>query len=188
MATNKLTLEERVRRLEDIQEIANLKADYLTGADGGWAFNPTSSDAEVVAPLFAEKGSWYSDSQGLVTGPEAIRKVWRSFSATMPFAYHVITNPKIVVTGDHGTGEWHLMMKGIDAKGTEIWASGLYNDEFVRTAEGWRIKRVQAKIVFLGPYGRGWKSLMEADPRNTGGSGRAPQWPVMRDEKTKDIR
>lgn len=177
------SLEERVRRLEDIHEIANLKASYLDGADGGWAFNPKSSDPDEVVPLFAEDGSWYSDSQGIVTGRDAIHKVWGSFSRTMPFGYHVITNPKIIVDGDRGTGAWHMMFRGIDAEGLEIWAMGVYDDEFVRTDEGWRIARIRARIIFLGPYGQGWKDLLSED----GADERPAHWPEMREAETKDI-
>jgi ketosteroid isomerase-like protein len=69
-----IALEQRVQRLEDIQEIANLKARYLNGADGGWSFNRKPSDADVVVPLFAEDGVWHSESQGRAEGRAAIRE------------------------------------------------------------------------------------------------------------------
>ena len=177
-------LEERVRRLEDIHSIANLKATYLDGADGGWSFNPISSNPDQVAPLFAPDGVWYSDSQGGIAGQDAIRRVWGSFSRTMPFGYHVITNPKIEVDGDTGRGAWHLMFRGIDAAGTEVWAAGIYDDEFVRTDQGWRIARVQARIVFLGPYGQGWKALMQS----TSPEERPAYWPEMRENPTGGVQ
>ncbi len=179
------SLEDRVRRLEDVHAIANLKASYLDGADGGWSFNPKSSDPDVVAPLFAEDGSWYSSSQGIVTGRDAIGKVWGSFSRTMPFGYHVITNPRIVVDGDHATGSWHLIFMGVDANGNEIWSTAIYEDEFIRTASGWRIAKIQARNIVLGPYGRGWKELLVKDgPENE----RPAFWPDMREPETKDLR
>lgn len=169
MATGDLSLEERVRRLEDIQEIANLKAAYVDGADGGWSFNEVPSEPDQIVPLFAEDGTWLSDSQGSATGHDAIREAWKNFSAAMPFAYHMITNPRIEVEGDRASGEWHLMMRGTDPNGVEFWAAGVYKDEFVRTPQGWRIKHTHPRLVFLGPYGQGWKTLMESAKRSEGG-------------------
>jgi ketosteroid isomerase-like protein len=181
-------LEQRLRQVEDVQAIANLKATYIDGADGGWSWGGTANDGEAVAPLFAADGSWYSDSQGLVTGPDNIRKVWASFTRTLPFAYHRITNPKIVVAGDQATGEWHLEMIGTDRNNVSQRAIGVYNDEFVRTEQGWRFKRVRARIVFLGPNSKDWAQLMAADPRAQGGEARPADWLVMREEETMNIR
>jgi ketosteroid isomerase-like protein len=157
-----IALEQRVQRLEDIQEIANLKARYLNGADGGWSFNKKPSDPDVVVPFFAEDGVWHSESQGRAEGRAAIREAWSKFSSVMPFAIHCISNPLIDVDGDTGTGEWHVLMKGVAASGVEFWSAGIYQDTFVRTAEGWRIKETRPRLIFLGPYNEGFASLLEA--------------------------
>ena len=172
------TLEERVQALEDALEIANLKATYVNGADGGWTFNPRSSDPDEIVPLFAEDGAWHSDSQGRAEGREAIRKAWEKFSQAMPFAFHTISNPKIQVDGDTATGEWHLMMRGTDANGQEFWSAGIYQDEFVRTPEGWRVKKTHPRLVFLGPYSKGWKVLLESAMRAEGDD-IPPEWKQM---------
>jgi ketosteroid isomerase-like protein len=174
------TLEERVQALEDALEIANLKATYVNGADGGWTFNPRSSDAEAIVPLFAQDGAWHSDSQGRAEGHAAIRKAWEKFSESMPFAFHTISNPIIRVDGDNATGEWHLFMRGTDAKGQEFWSAGIYQDEFVRTPDGWRVKQTHPRLVFLGPYNQSWKVLMESAKRAEGGD-IPPEWKQMHD-------
>ena len=177
MEKAKRSLEERVQALEDALEIANLKATYMDGADGGWSFNPTPSDADIIVPLFADEGLWHSDSQGSASGHKAIRKAWENFSRAMPFAFHMISNPKIEVDGDHATAKWHLLVRSTDANGQEMWAAGIYEDEYMRTPAGWRIQKTHPRLVFLGPYAKGWKALMDSANRADGNM--PPEWRQM---------
>jgi hypothetical protein len=64
---------------------------------------------------------------------------------------HIMSNHLVQVEGDkaqaftHGT--WRLVRNKAD--GTPLWdGSGWYDDDLVRTAEGWRIKRRTCRIVW----------------------------------------
>ena len=78
------TLDERLRAMEGLQEIMNLKARYLNGCDGGW--NRASHDADAVASTFAEDGWWQAEGFPRLSGREAIRnaKAAISQSCAMP--------------------------------------------------------------------------------------------------------
>jgi len=78
----------------------------------------------------------------------------------LPFAYHVITNRIIEVNGDTADAEWHVTWKGTDAKGTELWAAGIYTDTCERTKDGWRFKSVFCRMAYFGPYKEGWAISM----------------------------
>jgi len=153
------TIEERVQRLEDIIEIANLKARYLDSADGGW--NRISHDASLVTPLVSDDFAWNGSLFGAFEGIEGAAALWRQCRANLPFAYHVITNPLIDVTGDEGHGEWHVLWFATDKQGTELWAMAVYQDRFIRTADGWKIQSVSVSNAFSGPRAKGWAASME---------------------------
>ena len=150
-----LTAEQRLKRLEDIDAIQKLKARYCNYCDGGWD-RPTH-DYDGIASLFTENGLWdASPLGGPAEGREAIRELFRGFQAS-PFAVHYISNPIIEVDGDTATGNWHLLLAitlGDDRQAT--WVMGNYNDEFVRTPEGWRFKALRFTPAAMTPYELGW--------------------------------
>lgn len=156
------TLEQRVQRLEDIIAIANLKARYLDTADGGW--DRISHDAEQVKALVADDFTWNGSLFGSFEGVEGAAALWRQCRFNLPFAYHVITNPLIEVDGDNGHGEWHVQWYATDKQGTELWAMAVYQDRFVRTENGWKIKSVAVSNAFSGPSANGWAANMERNP------------------------
>ncbi|HEV7444700.1 MAG TPA: nuclear transport factor 2 family protein, partial [Steroidobacteraceae bacterium] len=51
------TIEERLRVLEDREEIIKLKARYVNYNDGGWN-GPTHAHPDEVADMFVENGIW----------------------------------------------------------------------------------------------------------------------------------
>jgi ketosteroid isomerase-like protein len=178
-----LTLEEQVRLLLDYQEIANLKATYLANADGGWG--KLSHNADVVASLFAEDGMWKSDSHGEVKGRDAIRETFLKFQKAQPFAFHSAATPLIRVDGDYAEGEWHLIMFGTLHTGKPIWSTGIYEDKFKRTHEGWRLAQVYTRAVFINDYGKDWVEVMAQHARlreaqQQGGYTKRPSgWPDL---------
>lgn len=135
--------EERLQRLEDIQNIACLKAIYCRAADCGPG--RPARDAGTIASLFVEDGVWDAGDFGRAEGREAIRALFR----TNPYAFglHRISNPTIQVTGDTATGEWIMLCPTI-IDNESVWIGGIYKDEFVRTPEGWKFKEARAFVTF----------------------------------------
>jgi hypothetical protein len=150
-----LTVEQRLQRFEDIQAIHKLKADYCHACDGGWD-RPTH-DYDKVASLFVEEGSWDArPTAGFAEGREAIRELFKTFRAC-PFAVHYVTNPQIEVDGDTATGNWHLLLLIVMPENRQaLYVMGIYNDEFVRTPEGWRFKTLRFTPAAFSPYELGW--------------------------------
>jgi hypothetical protein len=37
-----------------------------------------------------------------------------------------------------------------------MWTTAFYEDEFVRTPEGWRIKSLRCTASAIAPFGQGW--------------------------------
>jgi ketosteroid isomerase-like protein len=146
-------LEKRLRTIEDIEEISKLKARYCNCVDGGWD-RPTH-DFDGVVELFTEDGVWDAGEKLRGDGREGIREFFKK-ARSISFAFHRITNPIIEIDGDTATGNWHVMVALTHPDGRAVWIAGIYNDEFVRTAEGWKFKRLHFTQAFQTPYERSW--------------------------------
>jgi uncharacterized protein (TIGR02246 family) len=144
------TIEERLRVLEDIEEIRKLKARYAAACDDNY-------DADAIAALFTEDALWDGGSLGKADGREAIRKFFSRAAEFLPFAIHNVMNPIIEVEGDRATAQWYLLQPATMAKGNQaVWLAAVYHDEYVRHDGRWMFKKLSVKSHFLTPYEEGW--------------------------------
>jgi len=146
------SLDERVRRLEDLLEIQNLQALYARYADRGWVGAQT--DSEALANLFTENGVWSSPKVGTFEGRQAIREGLGR--GTMPFSLHLLLSPQISVEGDEATGTWRALFALTSPDKTALWGGGGYEVRYRRTAAGWRIRELRTQSAFMTPYGESW--------------------------------
>jgi len=160
------SIEERVRILEDQQEIIKLKARYVNLNDGGWK-GPTHTYPQAVADMFVEDGIWDGrPSTGYAKGHAEIKKLFETFGA-VPFIVHYVTNPLIEVDGDTATGNWHALVTMTVPSEQALWNLGLYIDEYVRTEQGWKFKSLRFESAANTPYELGWgkrRLLYSDDP------------------------
>jgi uncharacterized protein (TIGR02246 family) len=144
------TIEERLRVLEDIEEIRKLKARYAAACDDNY-------DADAIAALFTEDALWDGGSLGKADGRAAIRKFFSRAAEFFPFAIHNVMNPIIEVEGDRATAQWYLLQPATMAKGNQaVWLAAVYHDEYVRHDGRWMFKKLSVKPHFLTPYEEGW--------------------------------
>lgn len=139
--SNEASLEQRLQKLEDIEEIRSLMIAYGKALD--------KRDFAAYGALFAKEGSW-KGGMGGATGPENIAKmVETGFSKMDPKMYtdsnHVMTSMDIHVDGDTGTGwsRWLWVIPGDDDRPL-VQRGGYYVDEFVREDGHWKFKQRQA--------------------------------------------
>ena len=93
----KKTLEERMRALEDVEEIKKLKARYMSAADYNYL-------PDGIASFFTEDGIFDAGPFGRHEGREALTKnVW-----IPEFSFHTAMNPVVEVDGDKATGAWYM--------------------------------------------------------------------------------
>ena len=113
--------------IEDRDEILQLLDRYNHAVDRG--------DAEGWADTFAEGGVF--DAMGQVlTGRDALV----GFASSVKGVRHVVVNPLVDVHGDGAHVRAYLMLYA----GGAIAMMGVYEDDLVRTPDGWRF----AKRVF----------------------------------------
>jgi uncharacterized protein (TIGR02246 family) len=144
------TLEERIRKLEDIEEIKQLKARYAAACDKNY-------DADAIAALFTEDAVWDGGALGKAEGREKIRKFFRRAPEFFSFAIHNVMNPIIEVDGDCATAQWYLLQPATMAKGNQaVWLAAAYDDRYVRVGGQWMFKSLKVTANFLTPYEAGW--------------------------------
>ena len=147
----KPTVENRLRILEDIEEIRKLKARYCAGCDDD--HNP-----DTLIALFAPDGSWEASGIGRFEGHEAIRNYFAALRASgrIRNSAHNVFNPNVEVDGNTATGHWRLIMlyTGIYPSG-EIHFSriiGWYKETYRRGADGWQISNLYCQVEEAAPY------------------------------------
>ena len=143
-------LEKRVRALEDVEAIRNLKAAYAGYCDDGY-------DADRIAELFVEDAVWESTELGRFEGREAIREFFRKASGVYTFAIHYSLNSRIEVNGDTAVGRWYLFMPCTVGEGDRaMWRAGIDDEEYVRVDGRWMFKHKRASGLFNTPFDEGW--------------------------------
>ena len=139
------TLERRLQRLEDENEIRNLLLDYGRFLDG--------RDFKSYAALFARDGEWVGGF-GSVTGPANIQAFMEKNMGAGPNRrndYHLLSNFVITVNGDAATAwsRWAFVVPG--QSGAAIAQAGRYDDTLVRENGRWRFKKRMASNDTAAP-------------------------------------
>ena len=147
-------LEAMVQDLKAEWEIRNLIATYMLRAD--------VRDAEGVSELFAKDG--VLDIEGLripgleetkYKGREAITKLFREVIGPVPcFMWHLAHTPLIEVHGNNAIGQWAwtALIRFPDSDAMEC--GGIYNDEYVKTDGGWKIKKKVITAWYMMDFGK----------------------------------
>jgi hypothetical protein len=146
------SLEARIRRLEDIEAIRQLKARYCQACDDD--HNP-----DRVAALFLADGLWEGRNIGVhAPGREAIKAYIGGVrdSGRIRNSAHIVTNEMITVRGDEATGEWRLVMAytGKEPGGGLQYQRiiGFYQDDFIRVDDAWLFKTLRVTVEEAGAY------------------------------------
>jgi 3-phenylpropionate/cinnamic acid dioxygenase small subunit len=132
---------------DDRQDISDLLVRYATGIDRrDWSLFRTvfTDDCELD---YGEIGTWQ--------GVDAVTDFMDTTHAMAGNTLHRLTNQAITLDGDTASARTYVdavIMFGDNQSGVNAW--GFYDDEIVRSADGWRIARrrfTQVRITTFGP-------------------------------------
>ncbi len=149
--TAEQTLEARVRRLEDREEIWRLITSFRLYVDSG--------DFAAFASLFGDEGELVTNLGPPATGPaeiEALLEKTLERTDETKRMVHYVTNPMIDVDGDRATAEctWCFVSRDAEDKPVVTFA-GHYSDVFTRQRGEWKFLR---RTVYLDmphtPFGQ----------------------------------
>jgi ketosteroid isomerase-like protein len=126
-----------VQRLADIEAVKQLKAEYIRLVD--------SQQWEAWSRLFAEDCVLELDGGRVEGRDNAVAKI--SGSLANARTVHRIHQPEVTITGpDTAKAAWPMSdyVRGtFGGKGLIITGHGYYHEEYIRTADGWKVKRSQ---------------------------------------------
>jgi hypothetical protein len=129
-----LELEARIARLEAESGIRKLKARYLNACD--------AKDIEVIRACFHPEVALDYGPMGKF-GLDQLIAVFTRIAVETPIVdSHQIHNGEIeILDTDRASGRWSLAFTTYDPRaGSFRLMAGIYDDEYIRTSAGWRIK------------------------------------------------
>jgi hypothetical protein len=142
-------LEQRLTRMEDIEAIKQLKAEYCDICDDD--HNPGR-----ITTVFAEDGIWEAKGFGKGEGHAGIRELFQGFQKMISFSQHMVMNPVIKVEGEHATGRWYFIGPFTFGKATAKWQAVRYEDDYVKVGGEWKIQHLRAQVRMSTDYETSW--------------------------------
>ena len=133
-----MSVEERLQRLEDLEAIRALIAEYRRALD--------EKDFEAYAALFGDDGEFVTDGRR-VRGRAEILAMLAQLQSTGALTEragddrHLVANVEIAVDGDRATARSTWVYLTREGEEPTLAMVGHYDDELRRTAAGWRFAR-----------------------------------------------
>ncbi|HEY9158931.1 nuclear transport factor 2 family protein [Candidatus Binatus sp.] len=157
MDTTDSSIEQRLRILEDREQIRELAATYCFLVDDG-RFD------ELVERCFTEdaccdfRGAGGGMTPAVSRGRAELRNF---FTAVVPAALrdmaHTVHNHRVSIDGDRASGDCYFELTAIDRiSGEAVVGAGRYIDRYRRDAGAWRFEMRNAAIFFIAPLREGW--------------------------------
>ena len=150
-----MDLEQRIARLEDIEAIRQLKAEYCEICDD-------SHNPDRITTIFTEDGIWEGRGIATAKGHAEIRQLFERFQAMMDFTQHMTLNPRIKVDGDHASGTWYFFgpfrfRATDDTSANAKWQAARYHEDYRRVDGVWKIAHLKiARPSISVDYDKGW--------------------------------
>ena len=155
-------LELRLRAVEGVLEIHNLKARYAALTDRRYGKGGVRPRQELeplareIANLFTEDAVWDGGrALGTCRGRDAIRQ--RFLEPTLLFSWHYFVKPEIQVDGERARARWDILSPCTTADGRPHWMAGYEDDEYERIDGVWLHSSMKLTTVFLASHELGWK-------------------------------
>lgn len=139
-------LESRLRRLEDLEAIRALDAEYCRLLDDG--------DWPALADLFTVDGEFAGLSHARGQAELLVFFAGLATNGLTAFWHHV-TNLEVTVDGDRASVRSFLWQPCV-LHGEPHVAGGRYHDELLRVGGRWRYRRKQVVFDYFAPAREGW--------------------------------
>ncbi len=140
-----------IKTLLAIEEIKKLQARYCYFVDSG--------NSDELLDLFTDNARVEAGPFGAFDGKDAFTKFFtRIFPKALSFSMHMLHNPLVEIYDDNkARGKWYFLVPGTDKlKNKAVWVSGIYEEEFIKEDNAWKISLFKADFQFYTPFDEGW--------------------------------
>lgn len=141
------TIEARLKRMEDLEEIRRLRMMYHYDINEG--------QFSRIADLYTDDAYVNFQHIGGARGRDEIMALFNSIGTNITYIKQFIANHIVNIYGDNATGTSYFDARYAQA-GRSIIAGGTYREKYRRTANGWRISEMISEIDFAGTVEEGW--------------------------------
>ena len=143
-------LDRRLTRLEDKQEIRELKYRYC------YYFHEMNWDS--WKELFAEDATVVVEREaiGTLEGPDGLDEFAEIVEGSYQWLIHMVHNPVIEIDGRRATGKWVFEVPAVLEDGTPQWLSGIYDEEYEVVDGEWKYTKVHGSFNYRADYDEGW--------------------------------
>jgi len=151
-----MTQENRLKVLEDIEAIKNLKASYCYLVDDGVAGD--ASKLDELLTHFTDDAKADFGAYGTYEGKEALARFFKEMvPGVLSYAAHMVHNPIIEVEGDGAGGRWYFEVPcTLREPNRAAWIQGRYEEEYGKVGGGWKWKSIKAIFEYFTPFDEGW--------------------------------
>jgi hypothetical protein len=129
---------------EAIRDLARRYAHYV------WR-----NELDALVALFSEDGEMDPGTRPAIRGRSALLAGFREMLTTGSVFRPFVQQHVVDLTGDEATGACYIDLRA-DVAGTSMIGAGWYDDRYVRTPEGWRIRSRRLELTFFAPLQEGW--------------------------------
>ena len=140
------SLDERLRRLEDILAIQQLFIDYGLALDAG--------DLDRYAQLFAIQGTVNLGPIGRATGRSEIQALMaQTLEGLVGSSFHIVSSPQINLHGDIATSQvmWTVIHRDKNGQ-PQVTMIGKHHDELIRENGEWKIQTRKGTVDIPSRY------------------------------------
>ena len=147
-------LDQEVQRLRDQDDIENLQRIYGYYVDKAmWS---------QAADLFADDGEYEIDGRGAYVGKAHVLGYLRRIGAEFPQAGRLLDQMQlqpivhVAPDGKSARGRWRIFSQGAESGKFHEWGVGVAENEYVKDAAVWKIRRIHFFPTLYTPYEDGW--------------------------------
>lgn len=151
----KLSLESRLKVLEDMEAIKKLKSDYAEGCDEVFC----KSNVEPLLKTFTQDAVWDVGDFGRYVGKNDIKGCLNGIRDTFIYSVHYFVNPRIDIDGDRASGRWYLLALYTDVNGQDFVLAGAEDDRYQKINGVWLISDMKLTTHFYAPLSEGWHKV-----------------------------
>jgi uncharacterized protein (TIGR02246 family) len=132
--------------MQTVNDSRDKVADELEIRDLVHRYADASSrrDSAVVASVFTADAEWTSAAVGQFHGREALESFFTDMLGDWNAFFQALLSGIVVfdpADSNRAQGRWFVQETGQRSEGANLIVSGVYHDEYVRDAVGWRINR-----------------------------------------------